>query len=217
MSQKCSVCGDNDLIQTMNSTIICGSCGVESRFLTIGGGCYSDWKLNTMPLIYSRLKRFEKMTDSAVLGCSFLNDNKMLEFLSKHNTFPDINSLVHTIRTCSLKDKRYCSLHLFSRLFCTNHVKISRPNNYLLIKREILRTFTNIERSHKWKYPNSPFFNYRFILIVLLNIFRLERFIIFVKPLQCKRRQQHYIDMLNSLHVNYGDTVLKVQDVVPMS
>lgn len=211
-----SCCDTPDLIQTTYSSIVCASCGIENRYLTIGAGSYSDWRLNTMPLIYSRLKRFEKMIDSAVLGLSFINDNRMLEFL-KTTSFENIQSLVNTIRTSPLKDKRYCSLHLFSRIHCRNHIIYPRPKNYIVIKQKMLRIFTDIEHSHKWSYPNLPFFNYRFILIVLLTIFDFEQFVMFVKPLQCKKRRQKYIEMLNSLQIMCGDTVLEVPDAVQKS
>ena len=78
------------------------------------------------------------------------------------------------------------------------------------MKKEILNTFESLEFAHKRIFAkNVPFFNYRFLLSVLLVEHQLQHFLPFVKQLKCKQRKTHYYNMLDTLR-----SYIKTSDIV---
>ena len=189
-------CGQPKLVHTHQHTIVCTECGIEKTVLKLDPVnisyqqrlSVSSHGVNT----YSRTKRFTTMLTQCVVGTSFEADDKMLACLYPQHPFTTIDELVSKIKKSGLRDKRYSSLHFFSRHTVPGYKKFPIPPGWEETKRMIIAFFTSFERLYRTQYPEWPFVSYSWLLRTILIEFDLRRFTIFVKPLKCKRRRARY-------------------------
>ena len=150
--------------------------------------------------VYSRKKRFEKLLLCVLQPCPQSGDDLMLAYLFERKPIKDRHSLLQLMKKSPLKDKRYCSLHLFSKLIVSNYIQPPVPKNIDNLKYRILRSFDDIEFAHSRKrLYDAPFFNYCWLLSFFLDEFGLSEYKPFVKPLKCKHRRKVYATMYKEL------------------
>ena len=102
---------------------------------------------------------------------------------------------MNRMKLSTLKDKRYCSLHLFARYFMQTYTP---PNHKLQFHKTILFSFRDIARNFS-RFPNKPFFNYPWLLRKLLFQHSLSDYICFVKPIRCEKRNLYYENLFKQV------------------
>ena len=186
----CERCKQASLVITAWHSFVCTLCGIEKKCDYDISQEPRDWTRLPLTGSYSRLKRFGKLFDCVITPCPDLKDNTMLAHLDNQAPFDSIEDLLKAMKRCNCPDKRYGSCHLFTSLFVTGYVKPNPPINLRQLKNEILNTFESLEFAHRRVFDrNVPFFNYRFLLAILLTDHKLQRFLPFVKQL----KQSHYL------------------------
>ena len=185
------------LVYTNRHTQVCDMCGVETRVA---------FNLHELILInsynthspfsqgYCRLNRFKRMLYSIISPCPQIFDNKTLEYLDKSRPIKSKGHLLKLLKRAPVKDKRYCSLHLYCKLFCVDYIPIYAPQNIEQIQKEIIAHFKDIEFAHHG-YEQPFFFNYQWLLNVCLRKWNLHQYLKFTKKLKCKTRRRIYSKM----------------------
>ena len=138
----------------------------------------------------------------------------MLAYLFKHAPIEDTHCLLELMKISPVKDKRYCSLHLFCKLCVPTYVAPAPPGNLEHLQKLMLRCFEEVEFAHRRHYRGDHmFFNYGWILQLYLRVFGLRQYLRFVKPLKCKHRRETYERMyleimrLDTLPLTLGDVL----------
>ena len=152
------------------------------------------------------------MLDSLTLAPETKNDRLMIDHLVKEGVHT-LEGIKKAMRKAKLTDKRYMSLHLFSKCFNTNYVPFTTEDyNKLLHKRPfILKCFMFIEGKYMAKHGKKhPFFNYKFLIAILLDKYGLSVFKRYLKPIKCAKRIRQNIDRLNDLHLDFNGMLLQV-------
>ena len=146
--------------------------------------------MSPFPTGYSKLKRFSKILDGVLYPTPATADGKMLKHISLRK-YDSLDELRIAMKSADLRDKRYTSIHLFAKLFVTSY-KAPPVRNYDLVRRAILRAFEDVQFSHLRVCPTEQFFNYNYLLVVLLKENGLGDLVQYVKNLRCKRRRAFY-------------------------
>ena len=192
------MCSCDKLVYTEYNTVICTSCGIETKIALDFVQKQAPRDMVPFPAGYSRFKRFSKILDGVLFPTPTVGDNMMLEYLFKKKTYASKAELIKHMKNAPLRDKRYTSLHLFCRLF----VKGYQPPpayNYNEVKKRIMMRFQDVEFGHMNKCPTEQFFNYNHLVVILLSESGLSEHIQFVKDLRCKRRKKYYKEMLERI------------------
>ena len=195
------MCSCDKLVYTEYNTVICTSCGLETKSGLDIVQKQAPRDMVPFPAGYSRFKRFSKILDGVLFPTPTVGDNLMLEYLFKKKTYASKAELIKHMKNAPLRDKRYTSLHLFCRLF----VKGYQPPpayNYNEVKKRIMMRFQDVEFGHMNKCPTEQFFNYNHLLVILLSESGLSEHIQFVKDLRCKRRKKYYKEMLERIRTS---------------
>ena len=203
MTISSGTCCGQKLYITFRHTSICMECGIEKR---IPFDMFNSRKVYTSnaPLFtgYSRKNRFEKMLDAVLTPISQPGDNVVLYYLNNHTPIKDMKELMSLLKNSPSKDKRYGSLHLYSKLFISSYEPPMVPTNLESIKKSILSDFGDVEFYHrKLNDEKTPFFNYCWLLIKFLKKYNLIQYLRFVKPLKCKHRRELYKKMYDKLGI----------------
>ena len=197
----CPECKTRTLL-TLARTVVCTDCGLEKIvpydiYATNEQGHWNSFYFQTA---YSRKKRFGKLFDSVIFGGSDTKDEKMLAYLTGvRDNIKNFENLLECIKTCTLADKRYGSLHLLSRIFLKNYKPPARPKNIFELRKRVLRQFESLEIAHRKKYDKKPFFNYRWLLGKILTECGVCQYTRYIKEIKCKNRNKHYEDMFSEL------------------
>jgi hypothetical protein len=165
--------------------MVCPNCGVTVRYLT------PEYDYHKQPLFtcsYSRKKRFDILLSRVLLPCFEPHDAGMFEFLDKTKPYISVEEIMNQMKLSKLKDKRYCSIHLFARYFMTGY---RAPKHELQFHRTLMFSFREVERNF-YRFKNIPFFNYPWLLRRLFLKHGLVEYIHFVKPIRCDKRNAHY-------------------------
>ena len=208
----CIYCGiDTQKIVTSANTSICIECGNEKKTPYDLSKEPYDWTRVPCITSYSRKKRFAKLFDNTVNPNAETNDNLMLRYLMGVGLIRTVPELLRIIKKSNLRDKRYGSLHVFSKMFVQSYQKPTTPKNLLLLRKSILKRFEDYEFAHK-RYGSGNFFSYRWLLAKLLKEFNLDRYLVFVKMLKCPIRCSYYETMFADLNIKLcgkitGDTL----------
>ena len=133
------------------------------------------------------------MLNQIVLGQWSAPDNKMIQHLREAipNKVASTDELWTVLKTSPLRDKRYCSFHLFHRHFVTSHIEIERPPNWLELKDRMVDFFDILESTHTM-HIKSPFMSYAYILKKTLQLFDLDVYTQFIKKSKIMAREQKY-------------------------
>jgi hypothetical protein len=95
-----------------------------------------------------------------------------------------------------LKDKRFCSIHLFATLTVQNHTKLMPP--HYRYRTHLLRLFDEVLSRHK-VHGGKNFFSYPWLLRRLLAVTGHTQYEPYIKRIRCKRRRKKYNKMLKAL------------------
>ena len=205
-------------LQTEGYSIVCGKCGCVLKHVftpeyMVG---YDQWKLCPMSAQYTRVKRFETLLDSVVLGLENRLDFKVLTWIGDTKCiFKNTHDILRFLKKIPYTDKRYSSLHLLTRIFCKKYTAPTQEiiSYYFKVKKQILNVFKRVEHNFFRTYC-GPFLNYKFILMVLLYTFKLDYFIPYVKPIKSITRIKYNILVWNSLKITHDDTIVLIPDTV---
>jgi hypothetical protein len=196
-------CGEQKIYES-NKTI-CTSCGLEQPLLENHDHHESFEDVNTC--VYSRRKRFEHLIDSVLYPAFHQKDVPVFKML-KDKKFKTIGELVTFMRHTPLKDKRFCSIHLFATLTVQKH-KTLQPPPYTY-RTHLLRLFDEVLSRHK-VYGGKQFFSYPWLLRRLILLTGNTQYEPYIKEIRCKRRRKKYNEMLHTLFTGlcHGYTLTK--------
>ena len=202
------------LIETCQDTMVCTNCGVEKSVLRLAPVNISYQQRMSVSThgvnTYSRTKRFTTMLTQSVIGTSFEADDKMLACLYPQRPFATIDDLLVKIKKSRLRDKRYSSLHFFSKHTVTDYKSFPVPPRWEETKRMVVAFFAAFERLYRKHYAGLPFVSYSWLLRTIMNDFELTPFTVFVKPLKCKRRRLRYHNIYNHIKSLMSSDTLSV-------
>lgn len=212
------MCDHSHLCPEHTHYLTCTKCGtvVKTVYNPSDMQLYEDYTKAPLFSPYTRSSRFKKMLDSICLGIEFSNDRPMFEFLDQ-NPRDTPTDIIVGMQSSPFVDKRFCSLHVFMKYFCPQYLTpdpdmISR---FHFIKPFLFNTFNDIE--FKLIKRNTRFLNYRFVIDVILLIYKFDSWRCFVKPLKCPRRVLNCVRIFNSLHITVHDRVVVIPDTYSMS
>lgn len=184
-------CGEQMIYES--NKMICTNCGLEQPLLENHDHHESFEDVYTC--VYSRRKRFENLVDSILFPAFHQKDNPVYATL-KDKTFKTVDELVDHMKHTQLKDKRFCSTHLFAILTVQNHAKLAPPPYFF--RTRIIRLFDEVLSRHK-VYGGKQFFSYPWLLRRLLAVTGNTQYEPYIKEIRCKRRRKKYNEMLTSL------------------
>ena len=173
--------------------MICTYCGMEQPMLENNDHHTSFEDVYTC--VYSRRKRFENLVDSIFFPSFHEKDAPVFSTL-KDKKFKSVDELVNFMKRTPLKDKRFCSVHLFSILTVQKHTKLQPPP--YATKLHLLRLFDEVLARHK-VYGGKQFFSYPWLLRRLLVLTGNTQYDPYIKTIICKRRRKKYNEMLHAL------------------
>ena len=193
------------VFRTTYNTYVCDFCGVEKRTPLEIYERIAPRNMAPFPVGYSRCKRFTKILDGVLYPTPSPADKHMLAFLyeqTKAERFDSIADLLNTIKKSTCRDKRYISLHCFAKIFVKDY-KAPVSINYMRKRKCILNEFEHILFGHLRYCVHEQFFNYSWLLCVLLRKYGLENLVVYVKNLRCSRRKDFYRDLLKHIRHSY--------------
>lgn len=195
-------CNCDTKVPTEYNTEVCISCGVETPLFQPCSSYNVGYKMTHCPFVfgYSRVKRFSNMLNQLLFPSGVPQDNLVVEFLFKNQKkIKSLASLKSLLCSAPVRDKRFNSLHFFSKEF---NPLYTLPPNYgclLTMKKNVTFCFEKIALTFQRNFQNRPFCNYNFLMRYLLTIFRFDYYLRYVKKLKCNRRRLEYQRLLESL------------------
>ena len=177
------------------NTEVCWECGLET---SVGYNMFQPnanvYNTHT-PFLqgYSRQKRFATMLDCVISPSPYSADNNALKYMLPHKGVEKVGDIFTLLKKHRSKDKRYCSVHLFTRLLCPGYV----PTKLVPyeVRRKILHKFRDMEFLHRRFVNHKPFFSYCWLIRKFLQNEGLTEFLPYVKKLKCKKRCKVYEDL----------------------
>jgi len=199
ISNLCEFCKTHSVC-ALSRTKVCISCGIEQPvpFDMYQQSKICQWNNLSFQTAYSRKKRFGKLFDSVVMGPLEKKDEKMCQHLTKLK-IEEIEDILVAIKESGLTDKRYGSIHLFSRLFIPGFCEPTPPKDLYELRKRILFSFETLEFAHLHNMKDRPFFNYRWLLSKILDSVKVSQFKQFIKVIKCKKRRGYYEKMYHEL------------------
>ena len=197
-------------IQTDYHTVICSVCSEETRYFGFLNVENSSYNQSHCPFSkgYCRKKRFKDMLENLFYPCCSHLDNSVLSQLHGKKIL-NTEQIFEELKLMRIKDKRYGSIHLMTKLFCKEYIYLDPPSRDLIDY--MCKFFEEIELLYIRMYPDTQFFNYSWLILKMLYIFELQPFAVYVKPLKCKKRIKWYstkfddiVSELSSLNIFPG-------------
>jgi hypothetical protein len=195
------MCECLNVFRTTYNTYVCELCGVETSTPLEIYQRVAPRNMAPFPVGYSRSKRFTKILDGVLYPTPSSADQKMLAFLENHR-IDSIEHLLKTMKKSPTRDKRYVSLHCFAKLFVKNY-KAPPRLNYFDKRKCILNEFEHILFGHQRYCAHEQFFNYNWLICVLLEKFGMKNLVVYVKNLRCCHRKDFYRDLLQHIRRSY--------------
>ena len=192
----CTSCKSKNVFITERHTKLCTECGIETRHsfdITPIHVSYNGCHHQPFAEGYNRKKRFHNMLRCVIWGGCNSADEKMIKHLEQFNYYKTEACLLKQMKKSKLRDKRYISLHLFSKLFLPSYKKPVIPTNWNSVDCSIVRLFLEIELVHH-RIFSKPFFSYVWLLQKILICHGLENYCCYIKRLKCPRRVKLYED-----------------------
>ena len=190
---QCTFCEVPCLFLPEESTYVCKLCGHTTTTLQIAPVAFGE---NVCVCMYSRTKRFEIMLKALLYPSFDTKDEHIYTHLQTRESYTNIGDLVTAMKSCNLKEKRFHSIHLFSRLLCEDYSEVTAPPHHyfkrIMILFDELLTLFNATKKTK-------FFSYPWLLRKLLNLTNEFRYDKFIKKIRCKKRNRFYKDMFAEL------------------
>ena len=136
------------------------------------------------------------MLQNLFYPCSSHLDNDVMSSLHGKEIL-DTHELFEVLKNMRIKDKRYGSIHLLTKVFCKEYMYMEPPTTHFI--KYMCKFFEEIELLYLRMYPNIQFFNYSWLILKMLHIFELQSFAVYVKPLKCKKRIKWYSTKFNDI------------------
>ena len=205
---KC--CCTEGYYTTRESTHICRGCCCEVPVIE---GCnYSNcgFDMSHSPFLsgYSRTKRFRGLCEMLFHPTPSNPDEPMLVYLFERSAqLSTVTNILETMSSSKIKDKRFCSLHLFCKLFEEGYEAPVCDIPITQVLKQMTWYFQEIEL--RYKSMNAvqaikvPFINYTFIITYILRRIGLYQYLKFLKQLKCKKRIQKYKIMLKGFKLSF--------------
>ena len=189
-------CNDRFLIEE-SGRLLCSQCGVVRQGYSFIPG-FNAPRDALMIAVYERRKRFRDIMNRMLYPCIENKDMPMFKYLSTHKPFESVTDLLHTMKKSGIADKRYVSLHAFSRRFLKGYVEpITHTHRTAKL---FLRLFNMLETVFYREYPDRPWFNYNWLLRRMLIHFDIKQYLPFVKAIKCPKRRDRYEEMFTTIH-----------------
>ena len=182
------------LIFTEYNTTICRDCGLEQKvpFRLEIEQCSYTQTYAPLNYCYTRSQRFNNMVTMLFFPNASKHDEPILKLLCGRR-FKTIRELKSAMKKTKVKNKRYCNLHFFCKMFLETYKPPSINQNVLLIYQKMLgQFFINLESSFNIHAQHFTFFNYAWLIRKLLIKFNLCEFCIYLKRLCNKKRNEEY-------------------------
>jgi hypothetical protein len=124
-------------------------------------------------------------------------DTLMYKHLITHAPFQGTTDLEHAMKTCTIKEKRFHSIHLYAKLMCQDYTPITppRPESF----KHVMMAFDEVLCRFNAFGKEFNFFSYPWLTRKLLNISGEHRYDLFIKQIRCKKRNLHYEDMFANI------------------
>ena len=173
----CSACEVPFLYLEEDSCSVCPVCGLTNRCVTITATGFGE---NVNVCVYSRTKRFEIMLRAMLYPSFDKKDTVMYTHLVKYAPFKTVVDLESAMKRCSSKEKRFHSIHLFSKLLCEEYQPIQPPplhyfKRVMILFDEVLCRFN--------AQSTTNFFSYPWLIKTLLNLTGETRYDKFIKKI----------------------------------
>lgn len=192
------------------STVICRTCGKEQYILATCNYRNCGFQMKHSPFLqgYSRSKRFRQMSEMLLFPSPNNPDTPALEYLSAHKQeIQCIQDIMKLLSVSKLSDKRFCSVHLFSRVFNPGYVKPPKYGDLFAMLDKMVYIFQTIELRYKQYASDKPFINYTYIIRHILRKLKYLYYLQFVKILKCDKRKERYRLMIESFDIDKSRTV----------
>ena len=147
---------------------------------------------------YQRYKRYCTILSQILYPCYSERDTLMYKYLISQ-TFTTIDEVFIAMKQAKhIKDKRYTSLHLFCRL-CLGD-KYTKPEPVSLVRfKHMGWFFKRVESLFIRNHPNEPFFNYCYLVQMILRRYNIRGYDKYIKQIKCPKRRARYQRVFNSL------------------
>ena len=196
------MCNCLRVFNTDYNTQVCLDCGLEKNTAFSILQNTSPRDMSPFPTGYSKRKRFAKILDGLLYPTPSPADAKMIEFLTSR-VFDTLPEMLTAMKSGTFRDKRYISIHLFAKLFLRGYKPPKLQGQ--AVRKRILMEFEHIQFGHMRYTAEAQFFNYSWLLAVLLSEFGLGDYVQFIKNLRCNHRKTFYRDLLASIRHAYNE------------
>ena len=189
------------LIDSLTSSEVCRMCGKETYVLQSCNFTNCGFQTSHSPFLsgYSRTKRFKQMSEMLLFPTPSNPDTPALKLLTEHkDQIKCLKNIICLISESDLKDKRFCSLHLFSRIFNPLYKPPAKYNDLFFMLERMTSKFQMIELRYKQLASDKPFINYTYLLRNILDGLGYLDYLKYVKILKCNKRKERYRMLLES-------------------
>lgn len=200
--KSCQNCKQPTVCVTSGQHETCTECGLtqEVAYNMVEQRLYAGWGHINFANHYSREKRFGHLFDRLVWPTPEPKDAPCIHYLSSKKNIKDHQDILKVMKMAPLKDKRYCSIHLFCKLFLKQYTPPPVVPNIFQFRKQLIHEFKNLEWLHTSSVKaNTPFFSYPWLLQKLLCERGLTSYTVYIKKIKCKRRNKHYEKMFARL------------------
>ena len=198
MEIKCQFCPDSSsVLLEDDANYVCMGCGtVLQTYLRPQNNRFGE---NVNVCVYSRSKRFEIMLRALLYPAFDVKDETMYKHLARKAMYGSLEGLRNEMKRCTIKEKRFHSLHLFATLLCPNHIS-PKPPEHRYFKR-IMILFDELLCQYNSK-KRKKFFSYPWLIRKLLNVTNEYRYDSYIKKIRCKKRNAFYETLYKTLVTN---------------
>ena len=198
----CSDCKTKRIARTTYNTWVCLGCGIEKLAGLIPTNDDPSNAYNQLTFQYSRRQRFKNYLEQVTGISSGCHSNaKIWELLNDIGPFESVELLLKAMGKVKCKHKHYECIHSFARAFVTD---CPTPERVTMVRfKFLMRSFDEILLNWKRHFDGTTelFFSYPWITKHLLHSHGITRFDVFIKKLQCKKRNQKYVKLLQKISV----------------
>ena len=203
MEQNCSSCGSQNFVETPCMTKVCTECGKETRQIKFVVSYSRAYRYEILAPYYHRRTRFKNLLDAVLFprGVNSIYFISICSFLRKEAPFKNTVALMKRIKASKLRNKYYSDLHFFHKFFVQGYMQPNPKcaNKLLGIREKMLAFFKKIEWGYTRFFSDTNFFSYGFLLNFFLEMFNLNEFLQFLKPIRCKVRREKHELMLQKI------------------
>ena len=195
------MCQNCEFVPTNYDTIVCLECGIEKNILPNCCQLNVGYTVTHSPFQfgYSRVKRFSQMVNCLLFPAGSNQDNKMMKHLYPRRYFIRTRGdLDLYIDASGLRDKRFCSMHYFCKVFLS-YIPPRVYSDLHAMSKRMCFIFEKIALQFAHRFPGKPFISYNFLMNFIIRECGFFDYLKYVKKLKCTRRKRVYCDLLNQL------------------